>query len=234
MLESCALEGFSITHPFRLLSQYSRASRYFRTDRLRRVFTYAAMYLVRPIARSPSHHFADLSVAAQGMSPFDALGTYSLLQYTELAEGIWYPLGGFQTVLAALQRVAERKGAVFRLSTPVERVLLSDDGSAATGVVLKGGEELHADVVVINADLIWSLNNLFEPTSYSRKLAKKPVSCSSISFYWSMDRVVKDLGSHTIFLADEYKESFDSIFRDHEIPNEPSFYVNKPSLVDPT
>ena len=25
-----------------------------------------------------------------GMSPFDAPGTYSLLQYTELAEGIWY------------------------------------------------------------------------------------------------------------------------------------------------
>ena len=25
-----------------------------------------------------------------GMSPFDTPGTYSLLQYTELAEGIWY------------------------------------------------------------------------------------------------------------------------------------------------
>ena len=31
-------------------------------------------------------------------SPFDAPGTYSLLQYTELAEGIWYPIGGFNAV----------------------------------------------------------------------------------------------------------------------------------------
>lgn len=63
-------------HPFE--SIYSRASKYFRTERLRRVFTFASMYM--------------------GMSPFDAPGTYSLLQYTELAEGIWYPLGGFHKV----------------------------------------------------------------------------------------------------------------------------------------
>src|SRR5208283_3933289 len=47
-------------------SIYSRASRYFYTERLRRVFTFGSMYM--------------------GMSPFDAPGTYSLLQYTELAE----------------------------------------------------------------------------------------------------------------------------------------------------
>ncbi|KAK4054031.1 hypothetical protein OIO90_003676 [Microbotryomycetes sp. JL221] len=169
-----------------------------------------------------------------GMSPFDALATYSLLQYTEFAEGIWYPLGGFQTVLERLAKVAERKGAKFRMSTSVKRVLLSDDGKTAKGVVLEDGEELTADVVVINADLIWSLNNLFKPTAYARRLADKPVSCSSISFYWSMDQIIPELGSHTIFLADEYRESFDSIFREHSIPQEPSFYVNKPTHVDPT
>jgi phytoene desaturase (3,4-didehydrolycopene-forming) len=63
-------------HPFHTI--YGRASNYFWTERLRRVFTFASMYM--------------------GMSPFDAPGTYSLLQYTELAEGIWYPKGGFHKV----------------------------------------------------------------------------------------------------------------------------------------
>lgn len=63
-------------HPF--TSIYSRASKYFWTDRLRRVFTFGSMYM--------------------GMSPYDAPATYSLLQYTELAEGIWYPIGGFYKV----------------------------------------------------------------------------------------------------------------------------------------
>lgn len=65
-------------HP--LESIYSRAAKYFYTERLRRVFTFGSMYM--------------------GMSPFDAPGTYSLLQYTELAEGIWYPRGGFHKVCA--------------------------------------------------------------------------------------------------------------------------------------
>lgn len=33
-----------------------------------------------------------------GSSPFEAPGTYSLLQWTETVEGIWYPRGGFHQV----------------------------------------------------------------------------------------------------------------------------------------
>lgn len=55
-------------HPFD--SIWNRASQYFKTERLRRAFTFGSMYM--------------------GMSPFEAPGTYSLLQYTELAEGIWF------------------------------------------------------------------------------------------------------------------------------------------------
>lgn len=76
MLRPAFLRHLLDLHPFE--SVYSRASRYFYTERLRRVFTFASMYM--------------------GMSPYDAPGTYSLLQYGELAEGIWYPVGGFHKV----------------------------------------------------------------------------------------------------------------------------------------
>jgi phytoene desaturase (3,4-didehydrolycopene-forming) len=46
--------------------------------------------------------------------------------------------------------------------------------------------------------------------------------------------MVPELTAHNIFLADEYQSSFDSIFKEHLIPDEPSFYVNVPSRVDPT
>jgi phytoene desaturase (3,4-didehydrolycopene-forming) len=127
-----------------------------------------------------------------GGSPYDLPGTYSLLVYSEQSEGIWYPIGGFHAVVAGLVRIAERNGAKFRLSTPVAKVTLDpNDPKKATGVLLENGEELKADVVVVNADLIYSMNHLFgEPTPYAKKLADKPVSCSSISFYWSVDRFV--------------------------------------------
>jgi phytoene desaturase (3,4-didehydrolycopene-forming) len=91
-----------------------------------------------------------------GMSSFDAPGTYSLLQYTELAEGIWYPVGGFHAVVAALVKVGEKMGITYRLNTPVASVLTSEDGKTATGVRLRSGETLEADVVVINADLVYA------------------------------------------------------------------------------
>ena len=199
-------------HPFE--SIYSRASRYFWTERLRRVFTFGSMYM--------------------GMSPFDAPGTYSLLQYTELAEGIWYPVGGFHRVMQALVDVGERFGVEYRMSSPVKEVKLSYDGKRAEGVTLANGETIYADVVLINADLVYAYNNLLPHTSYATSLSKRPGSCSSISFYWAMDKVIPELSTHNVFLASEFQDSFDDIFKRQMIPKEPSFYVNVPSRIDPS
>lgn len=203
-------------HPFE--SIWTRAGRYFYTERLRRVFTFATMYM--------------------GMSPFDAPATYSLLQYTEFAEGIWYPRGGFHTVVDALATIGKKFGVEYRLSTPVSKVLTSPDGKKATGVLLEGGENLSADVVVLNADLVYSYNNLLprspQVESRAKSLQKKEASCSSNSFYWSLDRKIPELSTHNIFLAEEYMESFDSIFTKHTLPDEPSFYVHVPSRIDPS
>ena len=209
-----------------------------------------------------------------GMSPYEAPGTYSLLQYTELAEGIWYPKGGFHVVVEKLVDVGRRLGVNYRLGTEVDRVLTDGKGEA-TGVRLKSGEVMEADIVVVNADLVWAYNNLFDskatnakplaasavtngststngtaangnaktsliaqpsppsPTRYAKSLTKRPTSCSSISFYWSLSSKLP-LSTHNIFLAEQYFESFTSIFHDHTLPKEPSFYVNIPSRVDPT
>lgn len=198
-------------HPFE--SIYSRASKYFWTERLRRVFTFGSMYM--------------------GMSPFDAPGTYSLLQYTELAEGIWYPTGGFHSVVSALVRVGERLGVCYRLSTPVAEITL-DSGRRATGVTLSTGESITADVILVNADLVYAYNNLLPPSSAAQTLRRRAASCSSISFYWAMNRQIRELATHNIFLADEYRKSFDDIFQKQQIPSQPSFYVNVPSRIDPT
>ncbi|KAK6614407.1 hypothetical protein ACHAPC_000384 [Botrytis cinerea] len=215
MLRPSFLLNVFALHPFE--SIYSRASKYFWTERLRRVFTFGSMYM--------------------GMSPFDAPGTYSLLQYTELAEGIWYPVGGFHAVVEALVRICERLCVDIQLNSPVDSVLTSHDGKTTTGVLLSSGKKLNADLVVINADLVYAYNNLFptsKSTSYAKSLQKRTGSCSSVSFYWALSKQVPQLDTHNIFLADEYRESFDSIFDRQSIPEEPSFYVNVPSRIDPT
>ncbi|KAJ8606074.1 hypothetical protein MRB53_041229 [Persea americana] len=199
-------------HPFE--SIWTRASKYFWTERLRRVFTFEACTWE----------------CRRSMLP----GTYSLLQYTELAEGIWYPVGGFHKVVEALVKLGQREGVHYRFNTPADHIILTKDGSRATGVQLSNGEIINADIVVNNSDLVYAYNELLPRSSYSKSLLQRPGSCSSISFYWALSQKVPQLEPHNIFLADEYQESFDSIFKKHLIPSEPSFYVNVPSRIDPS
>lgn len=174
-----------------------------------------------------------------GSSPFDSPGTYSLLQWTETCEGIvspcamrepttirfaddpqWYPIGGFHQVVQSLVNIAQFHGATFHFSSPVASVNYSSSGRA-TGVTLVDGETREADVVVVNADLVWAHNNLFVKQGkgagekdggkkdhkqllnprLARRLVEKPHSCSSISFYWAMDRQIPSLNAHNIFLV---------------------------------
>ncbi len=61
--------------------------------------------------------------------------------------GSWgFAEGGMGGVSDAIRRSAESMGATIRTEAPVERVLV--DNGRTTGVVLKGGEEVHADMVV--------------------------------------------------------------------------------------
>src|SRR5574337_1141274 len=69
----------------------------------------------------------------QGVAP----ATFSLIQYTEFADGIWYPKGGMYRVVEALVSIAEKAGVRFLYDTPVEGIRL--DGDRATGVTRADG-----------------------------------------------------------------------------------------------
>ncbi|PLB53208.1 phytoene dehydrogenase [Aspergillus steynii IBT 23096] len=210
MLRPGLVASLGALHPFESL--YSRVSRYFESEELRRAFTFASMYL--------------------GMSPFDAPATYSLLQYAEFVDGVWYPIGGFQTVLEAIGKIGSRLGVEYRFNAPVASVRLSDDRKTACGVVLDSDEIIDADVVIVNADLIYAYNNLLPDSRFARTLKTRGTSCSSISFFWSFNTTLPALQSHNVFLGKEYRQSFDALFKQDRIPEEPSFYVHVPSRLD--
>ncbi|KAH8429287.1 phytoene desaturase family protein [Aspergillus melleus] len=194
---------------------YGRASQYFHSDKMRRAWTFGSMYL--------------------GMSPYEAPGTYALLQYTETVDGIWYPRGGFQAILQALADVGSRFGVQYRLNSTVESIIVSKDHpKSAQGVRLASGDELYADIVLANADLVYAYNELLPLSPEACALKPRLASCSSVSFFWAINRKLPHLNAHNVFLANKYKESSDAIFKHHSIPKEPSFYMNVPSRVDPT
>jgi len=194
---------------------YRNTGRFFKSEQLKAAFTFQNMYL--------------------GLSPYDAPATYSLLQYTELAEGVWYPMGGMYAAIEALTKVAEKLGVKFVYNAPakvlnVERATFN--AQAIKSVTLEDGRELEADIFIGNADLPYIYDQLLPDRAEARKLDEKLYTCSTIMFYWGVDKPYEQIAHHNVFLAGDYKASFDQIFNDHSLPDAPSFYIHAPARTD--
>lgn len=88
------------------------------------------------------------------MSPYDTPALFNLLQYTEIAEGVWYPRGGFHKVIEALENIATKKfGAKFLYNKNVQTIIV-DSENVARGIRFDDGTEDYADIIVCNADLV--------------------------------------------------------------------------------
>ena len=194
------------------VNHYRNMATYFRAPRLKSAFTFQDLYV--------------------GLSPFDAPATFSLLPYSELTDGVWYPARGMYSVVETLVDLARSAGVELRFGRGVSRIDTSLD--QARGVTLDDGTRLDADVVIANADLPYVYERLLPDTELATAVARKQFSASAISFFWGLDKIYEVLGAHTLFLADDYRENFEYITREHSLPLNPSLYVHAPARLDPS
>lgn len=187
---------------------FSDVAAAFKDERLRQALSFQTMYL--------------------GVSPYEAPAVFSLLPYTELTHGIWYPKGGLGAVPQALERVDRALGVRFEYGADVQRIVVRD--GAARGVALADGRTLDADVVVCNADLPWARKHLLGEQRTG--LERKRYTASGFLLYWGLKRRREELGHHTVFLGNDFKGSFERLFDRLALPEDPSFYVNVPSRTD--
>jgi len=193
-----------------LRNHWSYVSTFFKSHNLRSVVTFQNMYL--------------------GLSPFQAQATYSLMQYTEYTDGIWYPKGGMHEIPRALKRISETLGARYRFNSEVDRIVV--EKGKAKQVLLKNGQVVDADIIVCNADLPFVYDKLLRDEKQTKKMEQLKYTSSAIMFYWALDKVFPEIHHHNMFLSDNYEEACQTIFKDHDVPKEPSFYINAPQRSD--
>jgi phytoene desaturase len=190
---------------------YPHMSIYFDEPRLKAAFTFQDMYM--------------------GLSPFEAPATFSMMPYTELAHGVWYPKGGMYRIVEALMNIAHCAGVHFQFETAVTEINVS--GDRVCGITLEGDRLLSADLVIANADLPYVYHDLLPHDNQTEQLENKRYSCSVISFFWGVDKVYDQLGPHTLYLVDDYKGNFDDI-ENLKFPRHPSMYLHAPARLDPS
>jgi phytoene desaturase len=195
-----------------LVNHYRNMSAYFDEPHLKSAFTFQDIYT--------------------GLSPFEAPATFSMMPYTELAHGVWYPKGGMYSIVESLMDLARQAGVEFSFDLAVERI--DTNSRRARGVHLADGSYLEAGLVLANADLPYVYQHLLPQDRTTKALARKRFSCSAISFFWGVDKTYPGLGPHTLFLADDYRENFERIERNLSLPANPSLYLHAPARLDPS
>ena len=193
-----------------LAHHYRHMAKYFTTPRLKSAFTFQDSYM--------------------GMSPFEAPATFSMMPYTELVHGIWYPIGGMYRIAEVLVDIAREAGVEFIFDAEVQRIEVADD--RVTGVLCKNNRHYTADIVIANADLPYVYQALLPEDRSADELEHKSFSCSTISFFWGVDKVYDALGPHMLFLSDDYRENFESIIHGLTLPDNPCVYLHTPARLD--
>ncbi|MDO9707582.1 phytoene desaturase family protein [Paracraurococcus lichenis] len=192
----------------------------------------------RDLGRHFSHPLVRLAFSFQtkylGMSPFRCPSLFTILSFLEYEHGIWHIEGGVGTISDAMARVAEQLGAEIRLGSPVERIAF--EGTKVTGLQV-GGRHVPADAVIMNADFAHAMPKLvpeaLRPRWNDRKIETARYSCSTFMMYLGIEGAYPELAHHTVMLSRGYERNIRQL-EAGVIPDEPSFYLHNPSLIDPS
>jgi phytoene desaturase len=133
-------------------------------------------------------------------------------------------------IVEALMNLARQAGVEFVFNAAVARIDVK--ATEAQDVLLANGSSLRGDVILANADLPYVYQDLLPHDATTEVIARKEFSCSAISFFWGVDKAYEALGPHTLFLADDFRENFESIQRRRDLHSNPSLYVHSPVRLD--
>ncbi len=174
-----------------------------------------------------------------GGDPRRVTSMYILVSHLEKEFGVHYVQGGVQTLADAMGRVVVDQGGQIVTETTVDQILTK--GNRATGVRLENGCEVHAEIVVSNADpghtydhmlrhhvkKRWNTNRL-RNSKWSMGLFVWYFGTKGTSDKWS------DVGHHTILNGPRYRALLKDIFDRRVLADDMSIYLHRPSVSDPT
>ncbi|MEO0819658.1 MAG: phytoene desaturase family protein [Pseudomonadota bacterium] len=171
-----------------------------------------------------------------GGNPHGTTAIYLLILALERRYGVHFSMGGTGALIAGLADLVAGQGNTIRLETEVEEILVR--AGRATGVRLKGGEEIPADIVVSGADAAWTWRYLIKPEHRRRwtdaKIARARYSMGLFVWYFGTDRQWPEVEHHSLILGPRYKGLLRDIFRRHRLAEDFSLYLYRPTATDPS
>ena len=194
------------------------AAKHVKDQRLRKILDFPAVFL--------------------GASPYDTPSMYHLMTHVDMNVGVFYPMGGFYTIIQAIERIAKKHGVKVHCNSRVTKIVT--ENKKVTGVQV-GETFFEADVVVGNADLHHIETQLLKPeeqTLPQKWWDKRVPGPSAMLLFLGVKGELPQLNHHTLLYTDDWGANFAEVFKKADgkskIPNPASLYICNPSKTDPS
>ena len=185
-----------------------------------------------------------------GSSPFDVPSLYHLMSHLDLADGVYYPQGGFSTVIERIAALAAAEGVEMRTGARVTEITTAEaprrrgrarrTAHRATGVRYTDADgavhSIDSDVVVSAADLHFTETELLpaELRSYPEEWwdGRNP-GPGAVLVMLGVRGSLPELSHHNLFFTENWADNFSAIYGTPSfIPEPASIYVCRPSATD--
>ena len=167
-----------------------------------------------------------------GSSPYGAPAVLCAIAHMQVADGVWYPMGGTRAVVEALTKLAGELGVSVRPGSNVDG--LEIEQGRATGVRV-GDRVDRFDAVISNMDSVRTYQELVGGKvghRYARKNLEP--ACSGVVLYLGLNKRYDHLLHHDFVFSADPKEEFDFIYKKGEPAPDPTCYIAAPSATDPS
>lgn len=171
-----------------------------------------------------------------GGNPLTVTSIYALISFLERNWGVHSAMGGTGSLVKGLVGLIEGQGNQIRCNAEVAEITVS--GRRATGVRLKSGEVIPADVVVSNADAAWTYRYLV-PAEHrhrwtDRRLERSRYSAGLFVWYFGTKKRYEEVPHHSILLGPRYQGLLQDIFQHKRLAEDFSLYLHRPTATDPS
>ncbi|MGH3377147.1 MAG: phytoene desaturase family protein [Actinoallomurus sp.] len=188
--------------------------RFLRDERLKRVFTFQALYA--------------------GSSPHRALALYAVIAYMDTVGGVYFPRGGMRALPDALAGAAAKAGVEFRYGATVSTLERGGSGGRhVTAVRTEAGERIACDAVVLTCELTTSYRLLGRAPRRPIPLVAAP---SAVVVHLGVPGGTGDLGAtshHNLLFGAAWRTTFGELIRDGRPMRDPSLLLTRPTATDP-
>lgn len=205
LLNMDTLMSLKILKPFTSIEKHVES--YTKNADIKKLLSYSMLFLGGDPSRTPA--------------------TYSLMTHADYGLGVFYPNGGFGSIIDALRKLCDENSVEIKTGITVKRITES--------YVETSKETFEADTIISSADYHHTETKLLDAENQSYPQSywdQKDIAPSAFIMHLGLNKKLKNVDHHNLLMSDDWDGHFESIFKTKTWPDKPSMYVCVPSKTD--